>query len=96
MPDDEVWTAFHSELGTVAGGDAAPDPAAATDVTEAVLDAGIAVLTAARSLLDLAERRLEARREPEEDAAATHLPARRRQLRRKPDERRQQAIDLSY
>src|SRR5262245_43123917 len=97
MPDDDVWTEFDSEIGADAGGDAPPAPAAAAaDVNGAVLDAGRAVLTAARSLLDLAERRLEARRAPEPEPAAAGPPTGRPRVRWKPDDRRREAIELSY
>jgi hypothetical protein len=69
MSDDRAWHALRDELVGPRRTRRRPGVPEPSETTEVLVDAALAVVGAARSLLDLADRRLQARR------AATVVPA---------------------
>lgn len=62
MPDYDLWHALTDDTAGSRRARPRPDAAAPSEASEALLDAALAVVGAARTLLDLADRRLQARR----------------------------------
>ena len=102
MSDDHAWHALTDDLvgpRRTRRRPGAPEP---SETTEVLVDAALAVLGAARSLLDLADRRLQARRaatvvpvEPAPSAPEPRAPAP-SPSRPHPDPSARRQVELTY
>lgn len=102
MSDDHAWHALRDDLvgpRRTRRRPGAPDP---LETTEVLVDAALAVVGAARSLLDLADRRLQARRaatvvsvEPAPSAPEPAAPAP-SPSRPHPDPSARRQVELTY
>jgi hypothetical protein len=94
MPDDDLWRALTDDLGGTRPGRRTARTAS-SETSEVVIDAALAVLGAARSLLELAESRLQARRPAPAQTTEVTTP-RPPPPTPEPDPSARHAIELTY